>query len=288
MLVSEITSAAAYDACTRFGCTLLIDENDWRADPNSRALRKQLRAGTSKGLLAKHLRKTQHAFGAKVLSAVELPEDAALRSRGINIPMDETDRVDLRKPWDRQIVEAADAVRGQLLQFRLEEYASVSARLISGAEKLRPRSRDLLGSLVAPLKGQEHLEQLLLAFFVCVHDPSTRDLLSPEQAAVVAALFEVAHWKPEVPRVQVKVVADLANRILEEEGERFRVGPRKMSNLLKSLGFSDRERLSPGSFRCFDQETIGRIHRLKRAHEVQWPGLATLEAKMRGCKFCKG
>jgi hypothetical protein len=287
LLVSDITSAAAYDACSRFGCTLLIDENDWGADQNSRALRKQLRAGTSKGVLAKHLGKTQHAFGAKVLSSVELPDDAALMSRCIHLPMDETDRADLSKPWDPQVVKTADGVRGQLLQFRLERYASVSPRLISGAEKLRPRSRDLLNSLLAPLKGVEVIEQLLLAFFVGTHDPSTRDLLSPGQAAVVAALFEFIHRWPKAGYVQVAVVSDLGNKILDAAGERLELNPRKCSHLLGSQGFLSRARSSRGSFLRLDKETIAKIHKLKRNHGDRWLAPADSKAQMDACTFCK-
>ena len=102
-------------------------------------------------------------------------------------------------------MKTAEAVRGQLLQFRLERYASVSPQFISGAEKLRSGSRDLLSSLLAPLKGEEIVEQFLLAFFADFHDPSTRDLLSPAQAAVVAALFEFIHLPAKVGFVQVRV-----------------------------------------------------------------------------------
>jgi hypothetical protein len=287
LLVADITSAAAYQACSRFGCTLLIDENDWRADRNSRTLRKQLRAGTSRDLLAKHLGKTQHAFGTKILSALELPDDAALRSRCVHVPMNETDRADLRKPWDPLLVEAADSVRGQLLQFRLERFASVSPRLISGAEKLRPRSRDLLSSLIAPLEGDKFLQELLLVLFDGIHDRSTRDLLSPTQAAVVAALFEFVHGWPESGHVQVSFVAGLANRILGTSGERFKLNPRKTSDVLASLGFGHRERSSRGSFRCLDQETLGRIHKLKRDHGVGWLAPAALVAQMEECSLCK-
>jgi hypothetical protein len=286
LLVSEISSAAAFDACSRFGCTLMIDENDWRADQNSRALRKHLRAGTSKGLLAKHLWKTRHAYGTKVLSGIELPDDAALRSRCIHLPMNETDRTDLRRPWDAQIVKAADEVRGQLLQFRLERYASISPRIISGAEKLRPRSRDLLYSLLAPLEGVEHLEQFLLAFFVGIHDPSTRDLLSPSQSAVVAALFEFVHHPAKLGFVRVGAVATLATRILEETGERFKLNPRATSSILASMGFSDRSRSSQGSLVSFDKETVAKIHRLKRIHDVQWPESVLLKAQVGACSFC--
>lgn len=80
LLVGDITAAAMLNACSRFMPTLLIDENDWQGDRNSRILRKTLRTGTSGNLLARHLRSTQKAFGPKILSAPELPEDLALRS----------------------------------------------------------------------------------------------------------------------------------------------------------------------------------------------------------------
>jgi len=129
ILVGEITAAALLDVCSRFAPTLLIDENDWEADRSSRILRKQLRTGTSGHLLAKHLHKTQKAFGAKILSSPELPDDPALRSRCVHIPMSEDNRVDLHKPWDPEIVKAADGVQASLLQLRLEKYGSIAWRL---------------------------------------------------------------------------------------------------------------------------------------------------------------
>ena len=264
----------------------MIDENDWRADQNSRTLRKQLRAGTSKGLLSKHLRKTQHAYGTKVLSGVELPDDAALVSRCIHLPMDETDRHDLRKPWDHQILAAAGVMRGQLLQFRLERYASISPRIIPGAENLRPRSRDLLSSLLASLESVGSIEQVLLAFFTGTHDPSTRDLLSPVQGAVVAALFELVHLQDKVGFFQVSVISDVANEVLDATGERFELNPRKTSDLLASMGSSERSRSNQGSLIPLDKETIAKIHKLKRRHDIQWPQSKDLKAQMDTCKFC--
>jgi hypothetical protein len=266
LLVSDISSAAAFDACSRFGCTLMIDENEWRGDQSSRTLRKQLRAGTSKGLLTKHIRKTQHGYGMKILSGIELPDDSALRSRCIHLPMSETERTDLPKPWDEHIVKAAEAVRAQLLQLRLERYASIFPRTIPGAEKLRPRSRDLLCSLLAPLEGVDEIEQLLLAFFLGTHDPSTRDLLSPAQAAAVGALFEF---------------------VLAAAGERSKPNPRATSDLLTSMGFGARVRSNRGSLLPLDKSTVIKIHRLKRIHDVQWPGSASLRDKMKKCDLCK-
>jgi hypothetical protein len=285
--VSDITSAAAYDACTRFSSTLLIDEIDWRADQNSRAFRKQLRAGTSKGMLARNIWKTQHAFGAKALSSVELPDDAALMSRSIHVPMNETDRGDLKKPWDPEIATVADGVRGQLLQLRLERYPSISPRIIRGAEKLRPRSRDLLSSLLAPLEGDEIAEQMLLEFFVGIHDPSAPDLLSPAQTAVVAALFEFAHIYPDLPDLLIGEVAKRANKKLASARERLQLSPRKTSELLAILGFDYRKRSSRGSLLELDRAAVAKIHKLKRDRKVEWPVSLTLVGQMDRCDFCR-
>jgi hypothetical protein len=287
LLASEISPAAANDACSRLGCTLLLDENDWRSNKNSGVLRKQLRAGTSKGMLVKHLGKTQHTFGMKILGSVELPDDAALRSRCIHVPMEESDRADLRKPWDPAVVAAADSLRGQLLQLRLEKYTSVQTRIIPGMEKLRPRSRDLLSTLLAPLKGVKLLEELLLTFFLHTHDPSTRDLLSPELGAVVAALFEFVHLRPSDGYIQVSAVAKLANDLLRSSGERFILNPRKCSDLLSSLGFVQRARSNQGSLVCLHKDAVAKIHGLQHKHGQDWLAAANLKSAMEGCGLCK-
>jgi hypothetical protein len=288
LLVGDITSAAAYDACSRFSPTLLIDENDWEVDPNSRSLRKLLRTGTSRYLVGKHLYKTQKVFGAKILSSQELPDDPALRCRCVHISMSETDRVDLRKPYDPEIVKAADDLRAALLQLRLEQYSSISRRLIPGAEQLRPRSRDLLGSLLAALPTGSIYEKSLLEFFLNVHNPATRNLLSPALQAVIAALFEFIHLWPDAGDVRVGKLAELANESLRVDGERFKLTPRKVSNLLASLGFSDRIRSSQGSLRRLDQEMVRRIHVLARDHNIMLPDLPSLRAQVRVCKLCTG
>jgi hypothetical protein len=191
------------------------------------------------------------------------------------------------KPWDAEIVKAADGVRAQLLQFRLERYSSISPRMIPGAEKLRPRSRDLLSSLLAPLQGVEVIEQLLLAYFIGTHDPSTRDLLSPVQAALVAALFEFAHLPTNVGFVQVKDITEVAIQVLVATGERFQLNPRATSDILTSIGFGERRRTNQGAMLPFDKATVCKIHRLKRTHEVQWPQSEGLRTQMDQCNFCK-
>jgi hypothetical protein len=276
------------NACSRFMPTLLIDENDWQNDRNSRILRKTLRTGTSGNLLARHLRSTQKAFGPKILSAPELPEDLALRNRCVHVPMAETDRVDLQKPWSAESLTAADALRCSLLRLRLEKYSSISWRLVPGAEQLRPRSRDLLGSLVAALPIGSAAEKSLFEFFRDVHNPSTRNLLSPAQDAVVAALFKFVHLYPEAGCVQVGKIAKLTNESLKASGERFELTPRKLTGLLASLGFGDIMRSGRGSQRVLDQEAVRKIHILARDHDITVVDQQGLRGQAQACKFCVG
>ena len=288
LLVGEITAAAILDVCSRFTPTLMIDENDWEGDRSSRILRKQLRTGTSGHLLAKRLHKTQKAFGAKILSSSELPDDPALRSRCVHIPMFKDNRVDLHKPWDPEIVNAADDLQGSLLQLRLEKYESIAWRLVPGAEQLRPRSRDLLGSLSAALPKESTAEKSLLDFFRDVHNPSTRNLLSPAQNAVVAALFKFVHLYPEAGHVQVGKIAEFANESLKASGERFGLTPRKLSGILANLGFGEILRSSRGSQRILDQEAVRKIHRLARDHNITVVDNQGLRERARACKLCTG
>jgi hypothetical protein len=288
LLVAEITAAGLLDSCSRFTPTLLIDENDWQADRSSRNLRKQLRSGTSVHLLTKNLHKTQKTFGAKILSSPDVPEDPALMGRCVHIPMSETDRVDLHKTWDPEIVKAADALQGSLLQLRLEKYRSIAWRLVPGAEKLRPRSRDLLGSLLAALPKGSAAEKSLLEFFRDIHNPSTRNLLSPAQHAVVAGLFSFVHLYPAAGYAQVAKIAEFANESLKASGERFELTPRKLTTILASLGFGEILRSSRGSQRALDQEAIRKIHILARNNDITLVNKQALKGEMQSCKLCRG
>src|SRR5713226_2333076 len=88
LLMADVTSASFYHACARFMPTMLIDEAG--SIRNSRTLRHMLRSGTTRDVLAVRRNLTFHAFGAKVISSLEPPDDAALNSRCIVIPMSES------------------------------------------------------------------------------------------------------------------------------------------------------------------------------------------------------
>ena len=137
---SDITSAAFYDVCHRVHPTILIDEASTAGHP--RTLLHLLRSSSSPGFIALRKDKAQLAYGPKVLSWIELPNDAALNSRCIVISMCKTARRDLRNPDDPSILHRAAKLRRQLLQFRFEHYHSLSAAKLPGDIQLSPRALD--------------------------------------------------------------------------------------------------------------------------------------------------
>ena len=88
LLVSDISAASFYWACARFMATILIDETGTAG--NNRVLRHMLRSGTTHDVLAIRPNAGLHSFGAKVISWLEPPDDPALNSRCILIPMFES------------------------------------------------------------------------------------------------------------------------------------------------------------------------------------------------------
>jgi hypothetical protein len=248
-----------------------------------------LRAGTNKDVWAKQLKHAQDSFGPKVISSLELSDDAALNTRCIHIPMIETDRKNLHKPWDPAVTKFAEDLRGQLLQLRLDRIRSVVANPVAGSECLRLRSQDMLASLAAPLDGVENARQVLLAFFREVHDPATRDTLSPLQTAVLDSLWTVVHLPLNIPALQIAELTKYVNVSLRGAGERVPVpfNPRRVSSALSSLGFPYRVRASSGSLLSLDREAVTRIHDLQRRYGYGQPRMRTFGIPA-ACEFCQG
>jgi hypothetical protein len=147
LLIADITSASFYHACARFMPTMLIDETG--SIRGNRTLRHMLRAGTTREVLAVRRNRTFHSFGAKVISSLEPPDDAALNSRCVLIPMFESKSTALSRIDEPKVQQWAADLQAQLLSFRLENYKTVKPAAVTGDEVLRPRTRDLLRALSA-------------------------------------------------------------------------------------------------------------------------------------------
>jgi hypothetical protein len=207
LLTTDITAAAFYRACERLTPTLLIDETGTAGE--QRTLLHLLRTGTTRDGIALRKNESFNTFGAKVVSWADLPDDAALNSRCVIIPTNETHRINLTKPFSPEIVQAADAVQKQLLQLRFEKYKTLSLPKFPGDEKLYSRTRDLCIAFALPVAEITESCEWLVKNFTS-QQKSGREPLSPRQATVLQYLFDAIH---ERPGAYAWIIQDLTNQL---------------------------------------------------------------------------
>lgn len=271
LFISDITSASFYRACTQFMPTILIDEAATIA--NNRQLRHMLRTGTTQDVVAVR-GNTFHAYGAKVMSWLELPNDPALNSRCILIPMVEATQPlmfeptqPLANPSDPEIRRSATALQAQLLQYRLENYDKVKSAPIKGDERFRPRCRDLFRALcAASLQDPERSEALFNFFRHCYAVPL--EPLGTEQNAVLLTIFSLIHSREYTDSLLIGDLTKKVNHCLELSGARLRLQPRKVGAILTSLGLTNRSRGNSGCWLHLENEDVVKIHDLAKNYGI--------------------
>jgi hypothetical protein len=246
LLTADLSSAAFYRACQRLTPTLLIDETATAGE--KRMLFHLLKIGNSHDVVALRKDESFRAYGAKIFAWNQLPSDAALNSRCIVIPMNETDRTDLARPRDPEIVAAADEIQKQLLWNRLERLKRLGRTKTSGGEDLPARAGDLYEALALALDEDTHYRKWLLGCCKEQRD-ANREPLQPEQAAVLQTLYRMIHIPMVLPNQQIYQIAQLTLMVdadLKEAGVGRRLSPRAVGAALSSLGITNRMRTNQG------------------------------------------
>lgn len=284
LLTADITSAAFYRVCEDLTPTLLIDETS-TAGAN-RILFHLLRTGTTRDAVALRKNESFKTFGAKVISWTELPNDAALNSRCILIPLQETHRTDLAKPSDPEIVHAADDLQEQLLQFRFEKFKTLNPSTIPGDEQLHSRTRDLYTALALPVGEDTDACKFLVACFR-VQQVSNREPLSPRQTAVLQYLFYVIHHPDAKGDYGIGQLTTGVNSLLVTQDERFRMSPREVGAVLTSLGLTKRQRTNTGWYVWLDRQAQKQIHELATAYGFDRCAGAPTEKAIESCALCQ-
>jgi len=264
LLIADITSASFYHACARFMPTILIDEaGSFRGN---RTLRHMLRSGTTRDVLAVRRNRTFHCYGAKVFSWLEPPDDTALNSRCILIPMFESKNSALVRVDEPKVQQMAADLQAQLLRFRLEHYKTVKPAAVAGDETLRPRTRDLLRALTAAHADVQR-SQGLLRFFESGQGVQ-QEPLDPEHNAVLRALFSMVHLREDFTSIWISDLTQQVNTFLELEGEKLCLQPRKVGAVLTSLGFSSHRRTNSGFVLSLTRRGAEKLHQLAASYGV--------------------
>lgn len=280
LATSDITSAAFYDVCHHMHPTILIDETATAGD--QRTLLHLLRSSSTRGFVVLRKGQAQLAYGPKVLSWVELPNDAAFNSRCIIIPMHRTTRADLLSPDDPKILRLASKLRMRLLQFRFEHYHTLSPAKIPAGVKLSARTLDLYRALSLPIAANHDFCEVL-AHLIANQRQFQPGLLSPPQASAVRVLYEFIHDHPASGGVLVTGLTTEINLGLASRGEPSGLSERKVGDILTSLGLTDRSRANPGNYVLWLRRADrARIHRMAVDYEVDGISLEPIE----NCDIC--
>jgi hypothetical protein len=169
------------------------------------------------------------------------------------------------------------------MHFRLSNYATVRLHPIAGDEQLQPRARDLLRCLAAPFQREPEITEILLS--VMKDQQELRDMLSPQQSATIAALFETIHhymhgnWEFLFSSLQQNV-----NIRLKQQGEAPIQSGHKMGKVLTNLGLVDRKPTNKGTVLILSRDTREQVHELQRMHKI---GTQTTPEQMDSCPHCK-
>ena len=283
LLTGDISSAGVYEICNSVMPTLLIDEAGTAG--NKRALFHLLRTGNTRDVTVIRRRGSFKLFGAKAMSWTELPNDPALNSRCVLISMTETQRTDLKKASDSEIIKVAGELQKQFLQFRLANYGTLRLPYVAGAEKIHSRSRDLYEALALPLGDDPQFCAALVSLLTWQQDRS-REPLSPTQSALLQTLFTIIHSVSETGTYAVQDLTHRVNYQLQGTGERFRATPRGIGAALSSLGFIDRKRTNRGWVVWLDRPMRKSIHQLADAYGFDSRIALPTSERREHCEFC--
>jgi hypothetical protein len=265
LLTADITSAAFYDICHRVAPTIFIDETRTAGDP--RKLLHLLRASSSRGVVSLRKDKAQLAYGPKVLSWIELPNDPQFCSRCIILPMHRTTRRDLLSPDDPFILQLAARAREDLLHLRFERYSSLSVSTIPADQRLSGRMLDLYRGLALPFAEDPEVCKALGDLIVTQHQFQP-DLLSPAQASALRLLHVFIHYHPADSGLRLSELTTSMSSDLESRGEPSQLNERKVGVLLTSLGLTNRTRANDGYVLWLNRSERVKVHNMVRDYEV--------------------
>jgi ribosomal protein L34 len=282
LITSDISSAAFYRACDRLTPTLCIDETATAGQ--KRTLFHLLRSGTTRAGVAFREGQSYSAYGAKVVAWTEMPDDDALNSRCITIPMQETSRADLKRTTDPEIIREADTLQGRLFLYRFQKYHTLKLLRIPGDERLRSRDRDLYEALALPISEDSKSCARLLECLEYQQDLN-REPLPSSQMAVLESLFKQIHVQPDQEAYALRHLKNEVNLNLAESRERFHLNEKAVSGVLKTFGFLNRKRTNSGWVVLIDRAARKRAHELFSLYGLDAPS-AHLPSQG-ACELCE-
>ncbi len=279
LLTADISSAAFYQLCDRLTPTLLIDET--ASLHNKRELLHLLRAGSTQGVISLRKGTAYKTYGARAVSWLEMPDDAALNSRCIVIPMKNRTKKPLYSPMDPPLLKYANTLQRALFQFRLSNYQNLLLPTLPGERGLQPRTRDLYRALALPVGSERETCELLIKLLKM--QEQIRETLPLHSAAVLNAVYTAIHSIGHDRGYRISYLTNTANQHLRNIGEPGCLSEKRVGNILTSFSLGNRTRTNEGYVQWFSRQTKEQVHRLAFSHKANLNSAQTL---YQDCELC--
>jgi hypothetical protein len=280
ILTGDISASAFYDLCHRIRPTLLLDETLTAGRP--RELIHLLKVSSTPDAVSLRKGSARLAYGPKVFAWLELPNDAALNSRCLILPMHRTSRTDLKDPNEPQMLESANAARKHLLHFRLEHFKHSVVPNSPSEVGLSARPLDLYRAIAFPF-AQDPQVCLRLARLVAQQREHQSQMLSPAQASLLRVLYLSIHQREKYPATRLKVLTAAVNHDLLKRGETHKLNERKIGDILTSLSLTNRTRTNTGYVLWLTRLDRERIHVSFRDYMIE----EMSEYPFKKCALCR-
>ena len=230
---ADITPAALYSLCEALRPTLLLDELELDSTARSRDLARFLRSGSTQGQKVLRPGKAYDVFGPRAIVSRQEPPDAALASRALVVAIRPSNR-DLPPLDEASLREIADQLQSRLLAFRLRNYNVVGSSELA-ANGLSPRMKDIARALSIPLLGDAELESAVIEMLYPQDAHAKLKRGGDPEWVVATALYALSHRAANY--WTVKEITGEVYDVLGGYGETYDLAPRKVGDILRSLGF---------------------------------------------------
>jgi hypothetical protein len=285
---ADITSAALYSLCEALRPTLLLDELELDSTARGRDLARLLRSGSTQGQKVLRHGRAYDLFGPKVIVSRQEPPDAALASRALFVAIRPCNR-DLPPLDEASLSKLADQFQPRLFAFRLRNYSQTRSSELA-ANGLSPRMKDIARALAIPLLADAELESGVIEMLQ-PQDAQAKVTRGGEPEWVVAtALYKLCHRAANY--WTVKEITDEVDYVLEGYGETYELVPRKVGDILRSLGFRTEKLGNQGRGLRVTQVLCRSIHETAKALGLCRADMLDPQAVMGGrggsqCDLCE-
>jgi len=279
VLTADVSAAAFYRLCDKLTPTLLIDET--ASLQNKSELLHLLRSGSTQGIVSLRKGSAYKTYGARVVAWPELPNDAALNSRFLVIPMKCLTGRKLLSPVDPTVLERAKRIRNALLAFRLKNLENSEPPESGRETELLPRTQDLYLSLSWAVRADKDLCKILFA--LVKKKESLRESLPPHSAAVLDAVYRAIHLFPNARGYSLSELTKQVNEYLQNIGEPSSLIQRNVGNILTSFNLTNRTRTNIGYFLWLNGGERGQVHLIAENYKSS---LNFVPFNDNNCRFC--